>query len=112
LWLQGWDKAPWHINKVKESWQKYNSEWNIELVSEDNLSKYINIKLPNNITPQAKSDIIRLNLLYEHGGVWADATMLCLMPLDLWLFEVIQPSSFWMYHGRDNCTGPASWFII
>jgi hypothetical protein len=89
---------------------KYNKKEGFD--SEDNLSKYINIKLPNNITPQAKSDIIRLNLLYEHGGVWADATMLCLMPLDLWIFEVIQPSSFWMYHGRDNCTGPASWFII
>jgi hypothetical protein len=113
LWLQGWDKAPWYIHEIKESWKKYNPEWNVELVSEANLSNYIDITLPPNASPAAKSDIIRLNLLCEHGGVWADSTMLCMMPLDLWLYDALQPAGFWMYHGEPiGSDAPASWFII
>ena len=112
LWLQGWDNAPWFIHKIKDSWIKHNPEWNVELVSESNLSNYINITFPSNASHAEISDIIRLNLLYEHGGVWADATMLCMMPLELWLYNVIEPCGFWMYHGNTDCQGPASWFII
>ena len=114
LWLQGWNNAPWYIHKIKESWIKYNPDWNIELVSEENLSDYINIKIPINASHDAISNIIRLNLLYTHGGVWADSTMVCMMPLDLWVYDVLQPSGFWMYHGPNTNSSdtPSSWFII
>jgi hypothetical protein len=114
LWLQGWSNAPWYITKIKDSWVKYNPEWNVELVSESNISDYINIKLPQNASHAAISDIIRLNLLYTHGGVWVDSTLLCMMPLDLWIYEIMQPSGFWMYHGNpdEGPDAPASWFII
>jgi hypothetical protein len=61
---------------------------------------------------QAYSDIIRLALLARHGGVWADATMLCMIPLERWVYEAVGPTGFWMYHGRDEGRGPASWFMI
>lgn len=115
LWLQGWDNnVPLLIQMIKYSWIKQNSDWNIELVSEDNLKNYISI--PNyyyNIpTPQAKSDYIRLALLATYGGVWADASLPCLISLDLWIYDALEPVGFWMYHGRDRGNGPASWFII
>ena len=113
LWLQGWDNAPWYIHKIKETWIKHNPDWNVELVSEANLRNYVpNIHIPLGASHAAISDIIRLNLLYEHGGVWADATMICMMPLDLWLYDVMQPVGFWMYHGNTSCEGPASWFMV
>ena len=34
---------------------------------------------------QAKSDVIRINLLASYGGVWVDATVYCNSPLDKWL---------------------------
>jgi hypothetical protein len=109
LWLQGWDKAPWYIHKVKDSWVKHNPGWNVELVSADT----VNIKIPGGASPAAASDIIRLNLLARHGGVWADATMLCMRPLDTWVHDAIRPTGFWMYHGEvDGPDSPASWFII
>jgi hypothetical protein len=68
------------------------------------------------IGPQPKSDIIRLSLLKNHGGVWADATMLCMQPLDSWVDEAVNASGMWMYHGSgaemDRQNAPASWFII
>jgi len=115
LWLQGWnDGTPWLVQQVRKSWEQLNPTWNVELVTEANLHKYVNIEYINNpvLHPAAKSDIIRLHLLAEHGGVWADATMLCMMSLDLWLYDALEPAGFWMYHGRDYGAGPASWFMI
>jgi len=112
LWLQGWDKAPWLVQKVRESWEKLNPEWNVELVDEKNLKNYVTIDYINKVkSPAAKSDVIRLNLLEKHGGIWADATLLCMHPLDTWIYEALEHTGFWMYHGRDNGEGPASWFM-
>ena len=116
LWLQGWedDNVPWLVKQVRKSWEILNPTWNIELVSNENLEEYIDVPpyLHRVKSSAAKSDIIRLSLLATHGGVWADATLLCMMSLDDWLFDAIQPTGFWMYHGRDYGKGPASWFII
>jgi hypothetical protein len=123
LWLQGWENAPWLQQRVAESWIKNNPDWSIKLINEDQAY----ILLPDieymydtskTITPQAKSDIIRLSLLAKYGGVWADATMLCMQPLNNWYLNAIKPAGFWMYHGEGEGAalpieeGPASWFIL
>jgi hypothetical protein len=113
LWYQGWDHAPWLVQQVRKSWELHNPTWNIVLLDQSNLSQYIDHAIINNNAKlPAKSDLIRLNLLAEYGGVWADATMLCMVSLDRWIYDALQPVGFWMYHGRDNGAGPASWFII
>jgi hypothetical protein len=121
LWLQGWENAFWLNKQVAESWQIHNPDWKIEYVTLENLSNYVNdvdyIYDSNKyISDQAISDIIRISLLKNHGGVWADATMLCLQSLDNWVEEAVGPSGLWMYHGTgadmDKQVGPASWFIV
>lgn len=120
LWLQGWDNAPWLVKQVSESWEINNPDWNIEYVTLDNLYKYVNdidyiYDKTKEIGPQHKADIIRLSLLKNHGGVWADATMLCMQPLNVWVEEAVKPSGLWMYHGHGagmSCeNGPAIWLI-
>ena len=122
LWLQGWDTAPWLHKTVVESWKLNNPDWTVHLIDFTNLKDYVQdidyiYDTRKNISPQAKSDIIRLSLLKNHGGVWADATMLCMQPLNHWVHEAVEPSGLWMYHGpgrfgMDAELGPASWFII
>lgn len=119
LWLQGWENAPWIAQQTVTSWKIQNPGWNVVLISETNLNDYvddIDYMYKDTITPQAKSDIIRLALLNKHGGVWADATLLCLEPLDYWIEDSIKASGFWMYHGTGAQMhikeGPASWFIV
>lgn len=121
LWLQGWENAEWLNKQVAESWEINNPEWTVHYIDLNNLKDYVNdinyiYDINKNITPQAKSDIIRLSLLKNYGGVWADATMLCMQPLDFWATEAMQPSKFWMYHGTGGGmskeVGPASWFIL
>lgn len=115
LWFQGWDKAPALVKTVRDTWAHHNLKngWKIVELHNGNLHEYIDCIDFNNrtMTPQAASDIIRLRLMARHGGVWADATMACMRPLDDWIDEAIQPAGFWMYHGRDKGRGPASWFM-
>ena len=112
LWLQGWDNPPYLIEKVKQTWIRNNPGWSVQLLSRDNLSDFIDTsKVPWKASPAAQSDVIRIHLLEKYGGVWADATLACVEPLDSWL----ETSSVWMYRGSllfADGKGPASWFII
>lgn len=121
LWLQGWENAKWLNKQVVESWEINNPDWKILLIDLVNLKDYVSdidyvYDINKNISPQAKSDIIRLSLLKNHGGIWADATMLCMQPLDHWVHEAVEPVGLWMYHGcgggMSKEVGPASWFIV
>lgn len=121
LWFQGWENAPWLQTQVRLSWEINNPNWNIILLDDKNIKDYINdidyiYDKSKNISYQAKSDIIRLSLLKNIGGVWADATMLCMQPLDNWVYEKVEPAGMWMYHGTGagmpKEIGPAIWFIV
>lgn len=120
LWLQGWDSAPYLNKQALESWRYHNPTWKIELVTFDNLKTYVNdidYVYNVNISDQAKSDIIRLSLLKNHGGVYTDSNVLCLQPLDSWIYSALSNSQVWMYRATtvglsDDTLGCASWFII
>ena len=114
LWLQGEENATSLVKRVIKTWRDNNPGWEVRVIDTKTLGNYIyldNLNLPN-MTAQAASDIIRLRLLKLHGGVWADASLPCLRPLDDWVTEAIEPAGIWMYHGRDRGRGPASWFIV
>ncbi len=121
-WGQGWEHAPFLQKSVAESWQINNPDWKVELLTDESLKTLLDKETPylfdpnKNITYQAKSDIIRLGLLNKYGGVWADSTMLCMQPLNHWVFDALEKSGVWMYHGWgggfDPNIGIASWFII
>ena len=115
LWLQGWDNAPWLVKEVAKSWQLNNPDWKIRLLTNQNIKFYINdidyiYDKNKNISEQAKSDIIRLSLLKNHGGVWVDATMLCLQPINFWIEEAVSSAGIFMYHNPEGFQ--ASWFIV
>lgn len=91
LWLQGFDNAPFVIKKCLESWIFWNPTWKIVQLDENNLKEYIDLDeiIPNiknkTISRPSLSDIIRVSLLKKHGGLWIDATLFCMKPLDDWL---------------------------
>lgn len=114
IWLY-WDDgnvnaAPFVVRKSIESWKYHNApSWKIVILHRNNLHKYMDTSLINSkksMSTQAKSDVIRLSLLATHGGVWADATMLCFEPLDNWVWSVLPPKGFFMF--SRNC----SWFMV
>lgn len=123
LWLQGWnDDTPWLVWEVRRSWETFNREWRVVALDAGTLGSYVDtapgsplgqmMDTSAGVPMPALSDMARLTLLSQHGGVWADATLLCMRPLDEWVYDSILPCGFWMYHGRDYGDGPASWFIV
>lgn len=62
------------------------------------------------IEPEALSDIVRIALLARHGGVWADATVLCLRPLDEWLPACLGSGFFGFARPKPDRL-IASWFL-
>lgn len=77
LWLTGFDDAPFIVKRCVESWRFHNPTWAVQLVTMENLKDFVNFeRLPETarngtMTPQALSDVIRLNVLADRGGVWA-----------------------------------------
>lgn len=113
-WFQGWATAPEICNICKDSWAKNNPDWNLVLLDETNLDDYTNLRsiLPNVRTnPANYSDILRIFLMKEHGGVWADATLFCNKPLSNWVTDskdsFIFTRSDYSYTNKIIC----NWFV-
>jgi hypothetical protein len=110
LWLQGHDKAPLVVRKCYGSWVKNNPGWQVIFLDEHNISDHTEIKKDGNMTDQAFSDILRINLLAKYGGIWADATSFCTKPLDSWLDKYLNTGFFAFERpGADRMI--SSWFI-
>jgi len=109
-WGQGFDQAPWIVQKCLASWQHYNSEWQIIQLSENNIQDYIELPVRKGRSWAAWSDLIRISILAKHGGVWCDATLFCLKPLDNWLTNIAE-SGFWAFKAPTKDRLVASWFL-
>jgi hypothetical protein len=128
FWAQGWDNTPELPQHVADSWRLHNPGWEVVCLDVNTLHEWIALpvldcELPSmydiapggtpvpEMTVQAATDIIRLNLLNRYGGVWADASMMCARPLDEWVDEAVAPSGFWMYHGGPDKMFAAMFFL-
>jgi hypothetical protein len=112
LWLQGWDSAPPVAKACLASWQALNPGWKIRAISLDDVR--ILLELPDllgkAITPASFSDLVRISLLHEYGGIWVDSTLLCRCPLDDWIFPLLNEGFFAFSR---PCEGRelSSWFL-
>jgi len=120
LWWQGWDQRVWLPHQVADSYRFFNPGWTVHLLDNTSVAEYAGEHLRPffehvNISTQAKSDMLRLALMARWGGFWADASLLCMEPLDGWLPAALAPVGFWSY--RDVSPGvrdtghsePCSW---
>ena len=107
--MQGLDAAPLVVQKCYESWQKHNPDWNIVLLDENNIQEHITLRAKQ-ITHQALSDILRINLLSKYGGVWVDATCFCTKPMGEWLYANLN-SGFFAFERPGPDRMISSWFL-
>ncbi len=68
-------------------------------------------RYPPDLTTNKYSNFLRGHLLAEQGGVWADATLLCLKPLDGWLPQIFAQTDFFAFArpGADRML--SNWFL-
>ena len=108
-WHSGFENCPSIVKKCIDNWKFYNSNYKIMLLSDKNISEYIDIPRENH-TIQAWSDIVRINLLYNYGGVWADSTVACNQSLEEWLPEKGE-YGFFAFSNPSYNIRVASWFL-
>lgn len=114
LWLQGIAHAPYVVRKCCESWVSRNSGWDVVVLDADLLAKFRADGSPipefDGLSRQQASDLVRMSLLAQYGGVWADATSFCVSPLDDWLDSKLGSGFFaFARPGPDRIL--SSWFI-
>jgi hypothetical protein len=88
-WFQGLQNAPYVVRQCHESWLIRNPGWRVVCLDEASLPTFASADYAEGnlarLPAQARADLLRLDLLAHHGGVWADATCFCAKPLDDWL---------------------------
>ncbi|MER9301485.1 capsular polysaccharide synthesis protein [Mesorhizobium sp. M0496] len=114
-WFQGQESAPEIVKRCLKSWVEKNPGWEFRCLDAYSVEEYVNIKEYiklniQEITAASLSDIVRILLLHEYGGVWVDATLFCSQPLDNWLPEKLVEGFF--AFARPAPDRPlSSWFL-
>ena len=107
FWHSGWaDLRPWCQRNVINWARRLGSQWAVRVLddvdgSENHISRFVPASyFPDSFNdkkmigpPQHVSDLLRLPLLYIHGGVWMDVGMLLLQHLDDICWRAIQDPS-------------------
>lgn len=83
-WFQGLENAPVLVRKCVESIKRAMPGKEIIVLTDENYQEYTNFpnyiieKYEKGIIPKVHfSDLLRINLLINHGGLWVDSTILC-----------------------------------
>jgi mannosyltransferase OCH1-like enzyme len=81
IWL-GEELFPYGVER--ETWRRFHPAWEHRLWTEDDLPGDLELaEAANRLRqPAERADILRLELLHRHGGVYLDADFECLQPID------------------------------
>jgi len=114
LWFQGLDSAPYVVKRCYESWLSKNEGWEVVPLSYENISAWLDFDVNSgrflHISRNHLANIVRLALLSQYGGVWADATCLCVRSLDSWLSDCL-PSGFFAFEHPARDRMVENWFL-
>jgi hypothetical protein len=113
LWYQGIGQAPDVVRLCFQRWQTLNPGYEMRILEAGDVRRLLQgFPLPvESISMQALSDIVRIHLLAETGGVWTDATVLPVRPLEAWLAELTQDTGFFAFDRPRPDRPLSSWFL-
>lgn len=95
-WLQGEESAPQLVKNCIDSIMRHANNHEVILITIENYKDYI--KIPNYILDKYQkgiisnahfSDIIRMTLLRDYGGLWIDATVFCTKDIPNDIFDKV-----------------------
>lgn len=87
-WLQGEEQAPALVKKCIASIRKYAGEREVIVITEQNIAQYVTFpeyilqkKAKGRISNTHFSDLLRIFLLAQYGGIWIDSTVYLTAPI-------------------------------
>jgi hypothetical protein len=114
-WFQGRENAPPLVKKCMSSWKRNNPGWEFRCLDATSVERYVPLRPQidldtQSLTAASLSDIVRIFLLREFGGVWVDATLFCNRPLDEWLPDMMR-EGFFAFAAPAPDRPLSSWFL-
>jgi len=111
MWGQGWEAAPLTCRLCASSWQVNNPDFEVVKLDDDNIVSWLPELLDRSsfvwrTIPRKRSNYIRLKLLAEHGGVWADSTSLSTGSLSDFLRRHPRSDEFFVFDRRASDSWP------
>ena len=93
-WWQGEENAPEIVRACIDSVRRNAGDREVIVITDENMFDYVHIpdwvleKVKEGIITRTNlSDLLRLSLLAEHGGMWLDATFYCTAPFEDLVFS-------------------------
>lgn len=113
LWLQGQAAAPEMVRICFAKWRQFNPDHELTVLDANDVVRLLGgTGLPfREIAVQALSDIVRARLLQREGGVWIDATVMPVAPLDTWLPKATAQTGFFAFERPAADRPLSSWFL-
>ena len=116
------EPLPWIVQRCIDTWCSRSPGWDITVVTRATASFYIDEQVleectAENMSHQAFSDVVRVALLFAHGGVWMDASCIVLQPIDQWFPLTDTRLCFWGFYLKrftSNAEYPVieSWIMV
>jgi len=84
IWMQGDTEMPANYRRCFDSWIPMHPEWDIKIWDLESLRELDlrNRWILNHDNPTVQSEVLRFEVVRLYGGIYLDADMECLRPLD------------------------------
>ncbi|MCA8833514.1 MAG: LicD family protein, partial [Proteobacteria bacterium] len=99
FWMQGRENAPELVRMNLDRWEQLNPDYELIVLDKETAQPYLaDFPIdPNKLTVQTFSDILRVRLLAQTGGIWTDASVYPVKPLSKWLHTHMEKYTFFIH---------------
>ena len=106
IWIYWEGEFPEFVHKCVNNIREKNSDFEVNLLNPENVHQYsqVNLTEMGHATPQQRADLLRFDLIYHHGGIWLDASIIVYENLN-WIQTLVdqtQTEIFAFYRKRNT----------
>lgn len=115
MWIQGLEAAPEVVRQCHRSWVERNPGWEVRMLDLCTYKAHVDLDAVvgegrTDLGMAHLADIVRINLIADHGGIWVDGTCFCVRPLDEWIDHHTK-AGFFAFLGHRKDTPVSNWFM-